>query len=603
MKKIIFSILAIFFLAFSSASLGYDNPNLPRIELPTTVTITTSSSGGNVTSITSSTNCITVSPTTGDVVITFNTSCGGLSSGGTYNETYHLTSQDVLANRSEWFSTFNSTYANLLNQMCPSGQVFNGTLSNGTFVCTTPSASSFFELVGGYITNKTTLGLETTDLILNHSIDIKDPSGRRQVYTDAVTTNGNPIFRIGNFSGGINPSNTTLFDVDFSKTATGIKLQYLSNQRSSAVTPFDIDVDENYTNAQGHTGNGFGGLVFQLNTNRVNISGAGGDTIRGIFLQLTLNDINNSLSANQNKFVNVIDVTDRITYAGTTGSTQNFRLGDLTYDGITILERTNKSLTHSVYGTNTKINVVRGNTIGSFNTTVFGYAVNITVPGTSSNSVVHNSTNKTIAYGFFADVRFEQNTSGGDLYTFYVANSSAKSKFTELIIDGNVTPGANNTYYFGTSQQRWAWGFFNNITVGDIFFSNNMSFYEPDANTVCLYSPDRVKQSVCFKDDNSLTTERITFPNNLEIKKTDEESVCLFDNNKGEQSVCLHSDGSISKKAYLLEEIPVCDESKRGREYYIYGKEGEADYTYTCAKDSFDSYGWAKDDIGIDVPN
>lgn len=37
---------------------------------------------------------------------------------------------------------FNQTYANLLNQLCPAGKVMNGTLANGTFICTSVSSSS-----------------------------------------------------------------------------------------------------------------------------------------------------------------------------------------------------------------------------------------------------------------------------------------------------------------------------------------------------------------------------------------------------------------------------------------------------------------------------
>jgi hypothetical protein len=38
--------------------------------------------------------------------------------------------------------SFNATYNNLLNQNCPAGKVVNGTLANGTFICTTPTATA-----------------------------------------------------------------------------------------------------------------------------------------------------------------------------------------------------------------------------------------------------------------------------------------------------------------------------------------------------------------------------------------------------------------------------------------------------------------------------
>ncbi|MEK6850725.1 MAG: hypothetical protein AABX85_04070, partial [Nanoarchaeota archaeon] len=39
-------------------------------------------------------------------------------------------------------NTYNATYNTLLNQVCPAGKVVNGTLSNGTIICTTPSAGA-----------------------------------------------------------------------------------------------------------------------------------------------------------------------------------------------------------------------------------------------------------------------------------------------------------------------------------------------------------------------------------------------------------------------------------------------------------------------------
>src|SRR5690606_5078431 len=72
--------------------------------------VSPSPSGGNVTSVDSTDNCILVNPTTGDVLLTFNTSCASIG-GSSFNSTYDATSRDVTANRTAWFSTFNSTYA------------------------------------------------------------------------------------------------------------------------------------------------------------------------------------------------------------------------------------------------------------------------------------------------------------------------------------------------------------------------------------------------------------------------------------------------------------------------------------------------------------
>jgi len=47
----------------------------------------------------------------------------------------YLTGITALSN-----SSFNSTYANLLNQNCPTGKVVNGTNSSGGFICVTPTA-------------------------------------------------------------------------------------------------------------------------------------------------------------------------------------------------------------------------------------------------------------------------------------------------------------------------------------------------------------------------------------------------------------------------------------------------------------------------------
>lgn len=59
-------------------------------------------------------------------------------------------------------STFNTSYNNLLNQSCPAGKVINGTLINGTFICTTVAASGNFV---PYEDANQTVNLSTQDLV------------------------------------------------------------------------------------------------------------------------------------------------------------------------------------------------------------------------------------------------------------------------------------------------------------------------------------------------------------------------------------------------------------------------------------------------------
>lgn len=91
--NIAFLVLAtILFSSVGTAALfGYDNPKLPRIE-PDEVTNFTGGGGGggggNVTSVDSTTNCIIVNPKTGDVLLTFNASCGGGNVFGNITDLY-----------------------------------------------------------------------------------------------------------------------------------------------------------------------------------------------------------------------------------------------------------------------------------------------------------------------------------------------------------------------------------------------------------------------------------------------------------------------------------------------------------------------------------
>lgn len=84
MKKAGLILLVLLSLTLVSGDLAYNNPNLPRVEdaISTQIISGGSGSGSNVTSVSSGDGCIIVSPITGDVIITFNTSCA--STGGDF---------------------------------------------------------------------------------------------------------------------------------------------------------------------------------------------------------------------------------------------------------------------------------------------------------------------------------------------------------------------------------------------------------------------------------------------------------------------------------------------------------------------------------------
>lgn len=60
-----------------------------------------------------------------------------------YNKSEVYNKTEIDANNASWSSNYNSTYNTLLNQSCPVGQVVNGTLPNGTFICTTVSSGTY----------------------------------------------------------------------------------------------------------------------------------------------------------------------------------------------------------------------------------------------------------------------------------------------------------------------------------------------------------------------------------------------------------------------------------------------------------------------------
>ncbi|MBS3083711.1 hypothetical protein J4423_02820 [Candidatus Pacearchaeota archaeon] len=64
-----------------------------------------------------------------------------ISNQAIWSSTYNVTYAGLINNAS-YLSTYNGTYANIINQQCPVGLVVNGTLGNGTFTCITPPAGS-----------------------------------------------------------------------------------------------------------------------------------------------------------------------------------------------------------------------------------------------------------------------------------------------------------------------------------------------------------------------------------------------------------------------------------------------------------------------------
>lgn len=111
-KELILLLITIILSGISTAQLGLFGSNEEESGDVLNI-LTGSASGTNVTSVTSSTNCITSSPTTNDVILTFNTSCAGNSSGsggGNVSGTGH----DTNTNLAFWTSPMIISYANNL---------------------------------------------------------------------------------------------------------------------------------------------------------------------------------------------------------------------------------------------------------------------------------------------------------------------------------------------------------------------------------------------------------------------------------------------------------------------------------------------------------
>ena len=76
MKYKIFLLISLILMTFIVSAQNYNNPKIPRITNPTISSVSVSLNvSSNVSSVTSSNNCILVNPTTGNVVLTFNSSC------------------------------------------------------------------------------------------------------------------------------------------------------------------------------------------------------------------------------------------------------------------------------------------------------------------------------------------------------------------------------------------------------------------------------------------------------------------------------------------------------------------------------------------------
>lgn len=171
MKKILLVLILLTLIPLSFALI--QNPNLPKITSTQSNIISSIGGSGNVSSVTSSTNCITVANPTSAVVLTFNTSCSGTGN-SSWNEAYANTLYRKLGdtinqnNISNFFNNLvtsgigNSTYQpigisfnqtefnfiqNLTAYACGTGLVVDGVNTNGTVICVADANT------GGVISN------------------------------------------------------------------------------------------------------------------------------------------------------------------------------------------------------------------------------------------------------------------------------------------------------------------------------------------------------------------------------------------------------------------------------------------------------------------
>ena len=96
-----------------------------------------------------------------------------------YNVTYAATSADVTANRSVWFSTYNSTYANKAGTgNCPAGQVVMNTTTNGVQCVSSSSSNPFNQNLN------TTSNVAFNNTNLNGYVQFSNKSGFQWHWVD-----------------------------------------------------------------------------------------------------------------------------------------------------------------------------------------------------------------------------------------------------------------------------------------------------------------------------------------------------------------------------------------------------------------------------------
>lgn len=173
----------------------------------------TQAGGGNVTSVSSGDNCLFVSPTTGDVVVTFNTSCG--SGGGAVDS---VTSGDD-------FLFFNPTTGNVIGRLntttlnvtidhrINSRGFLNSSVANQTYYLIT-NPSNFINITTGQFFNDTAFINSVNSSIWSY-INANEPSW---LSTFNATYNNilNQTCPAGNYSYGIQSNGTILCRSDMS---------------------------------------------------------------------------------------------------------------------------------------------------------------------------------------------------------------------------------------------------------------------------------------------------------------------------------------------------------------------------------------------------
>ncbi len=163
-------------------------------------------------------------------------------------------------------SSFNATYNNLLNQMCPSGEVVNGTLSNGTFICTTVASGNssggnsswnqsfantlYASIIWGY--NQTTPAIAD---INNRFWNKSQSYNRTEVWNRTETWNRTQLYNISQIN-GFNASWTSTFNATYASLNTTYGKFWYNMSTGSGISIGDIVVggtDEHilFVNASG----------------------------------------------------------------------------------------------------------------------------------------------------------------------------------------------------------------------------------------------------------------------------------------------------------------------------------------------------------------